>query len=64
MMEILDSWRPEAYSEPCKISKMEQFAKVVNKAIFAKGSILDMWQGSEYVYKDLLHFVVRLIFEE
>ena len=64
MMEILDSWKPEAYSEPCKTSKMEHFTKLVKKAIFAKGSILDMWQGSAYVYKVLLHFVVRLIFEE
>ena len=36
----------EAYSEPCQTSKMELFKKIVN--IFAKRSILDVWQGSKY----------------
>ena len=43
---------PEAYSEPCQISKMECFSKIVkgclSLTIFAKCSILDVWQGSEY----------------
>ena len=38
---------PEAYSEYFQTSKMEPFAKTVN-AVFAKISILDIWQGSEY----------------
>ena len=40
----------QAYKEPSWISKMERFAKIVNGQksliIFAKGSILDAWQGS------------------
>ena len=36
----------EAYSEPCQICKMECFVKIANG--FAKLSILDVWQGSEY----------------
>ena len=42
----------EAYSEPCQASKMERFAKQVNVfqplTFFAKRSILNVWQGSEY----------------
>ena len=42
----------EAYSEPSQTSKMDSFAKIVNGVqpliIFAKHSILDVWQGSEY----------------
>ena len=42
----------EAYSEPCQISKIVRFAKIVNSfqslTIFAKRSILDVSQGSEY----------------
>ena len=42
----------EAYSEHCQTSKMELFAKIVNSwkplSIFAKSSILDVWQDSEY----------------
>ena len=40
-----------AYSEPCQTAKTELFAKVVNwkpLIIFAKASILDVWQDSEY----------------
>ena len=37
----------ERYSDPCHISKMERFAKIVND-YFAKHSILDVRQGSEY----------------
>ena len=37
-----------------KPSKMELFAKIANDweslAIFAKSSILDLWQGSEYAF--------------
>ena len=39
-------------SKPCQISKMERFAKTVkgfkSLTIFAKCSMLDVWQGSEY----------------
>ena len=42
----------QAYSGPSQVSKMECFAKIVNSwkslTIFAKRSILDAWQGSEY----------------
>ena len=41
-----------AYLEPCQTSKMERFVKTVNDSmlltIFAKGTILDVSQGSEY----------------
>ena len=47
------SGKPEAYSEPWKISKKECFAKIVNAfwllTIFAKHPILDALQGSESV---------------
>ena len=40
------------YSEPCQISEMELFAKIVHGFqslfIFAKSSISDVWHGSEY----------------
>ena len=43
----------EKYSEPCQTSKMEIFAKIVNgfsfSSNFAKSSILDVWQDSEFV---------------
>ena len=43
----------EAYLKPCQESKMKAFLKIVNVfqslTIFAKSSILDVWQGSEYV---------------
>ena len=42
--------RPEAYSEPSRISKMELFTKIVNGfqplIIFSKSFILDVWLGS------------------
>ena len=41
---------PDAFSDPCHTSKMEVFAKIENSfsflTIFAKGSILDVWQDS------------------
>ena len=41
-----------AYSEPYQQYKMERFAKIINGfqllTIFAKQSLLDVWQGSEY----------------
>ena len=41
-----------AYLEPYQTSKMEIFAKIANAwkplIIFAKCSILDVWEGSEY----------------
>ena len=43
----------EAYSKPCQTFKTECFVKIVNGlkqwTIFAKRSILDVWQGVEYV---------------
>ena len=43
---------PEAYSELCKTLKMEHFAKIYNSflalTIFAKHSIFDLGQSSEY----------------
>ena len=42
----------EVYSEPCQMSKMELFAKIVNDwkplTISAKSSFLDVWQGSAH----------------
>ena len=42
----------EKYSEPCQRSKMELFVKMAMAqkplTIFAKCSVLDVWQGSEY----------------
>ena len=47
-------YSPETYSEPCQTSKMELLAKIVNALkllfTFAKTSILDPKQGSEYAY--------------
>ena len=44
----------EAHSEPSQLSKKEYFAKIINgwklSTIFAKNSILDVWQGSEYAF--------------
>ena len=46
----------EAYWEPCRTIKIEPFTKIANGfqplTIFVKGSMLDAWQGSEYVYQD------------
>ena len=43
----------EAYSEPRRKFKIEGFAKLINGfyplPICPKDSILDVWQGSEYV---------------
>ena len=43
----------ETYSEPCQISKMEVFAEIGNGweplTSFTRSSILDVYQGSEYV---------------
>ena len=42
------------YLEPCKTSEVERFVKIVNcfqlLIIFAKRSILDVWQGFEYPF--------------
>ena len=44
----------QTYSEPCQTFRMVLLAKIVNAwkslTIFAKGSILDVWQGFEYVF--------------
>ena len=43
----------ETYSEPCQTSKMEFFAEIGNGwkplTSFTRNSILDLYQGSEYV---------------
>ena len=42
----------KAYSEHCQTSKMERFENIIEGfeplTVFAKRSILDVWQGSEY----------------
>ena len=41
----------KAYPDPYQTSKMSVFAKIVNDwkpTIFAKQSIFDVWQGSDY----------------
>ena len=47
-----NSYWAEAYSEPGQTYKMKLYIKIVNDfpawTIFAKGSILDVWLGSEY----------------
>ena len=47
------SRKSKGYSKPWQTSKMECFAKIVKYfyqlTIFGKRSILDVWQGSEYV---------------
>ena len=40
----------KAYSEPCQISWVEFFAKIVNDLKPPKNFILDIWQGSEYSF--------------
>ena len=55
-LPILNNWslnvtcsteqHPDAYLEPCQISKMDHFEKIVN--VF-ECFILDVWQGCEYV---------------
>ena len=43
------------YSEPYQTSTMGLFAKIVHEfssVIFAKRSILDVWQGSKYASVD------------
>ena len=46
-----------AYSELCQTLKMELVTKVDNifkpLTIFAKRSILDIWQGSDYVSENV-----------
>ena len=53
----------EAYSEPCQTSKMEVFTKIVNGfsflTIFAKSSILDVWQDSEFASKASYDFAEK-----
>ena len=57
----------EAYSEPCETSKMDFFAKIINDFqppnIFGKSSILDVWQGSEYLSALIKQENIELSFE-
>ena len=48
------------YSEPCRKSKMNIFS-VKPLTIFAKGSILDVWQGLEYV-SHFIQNIMKVIF--
>ena len=45
---------PELYSEPHKTSNIELFAKITAKSwnplVFAKSSIVGVWQGSKYFF--------------
>ena len=45
------------FSQPCQTSNMERFAKIANGfqplTIFAKHSILDVWQSSENTHEDV-----------
>ena len=54
--------KAEVSSEPCQTSKTERFAKTANNwkplTIFAKCSILDVWQGSEYGYESITQYLV------
>ena len=49
---VLSVENAKAYLEPCQISKTMLFAKTVggfqSLTIFAKSSIFNVWQGSEY----------------
>ena len=51
----------EACSEPCQISKVEYFAKIINgfypSTVFTKCSDLDVWQVSKYASVDELRFI-------
>ena len=53
------------YSETRQTSKIEIFVEIVNifetLTIFAKVSILDVWQGSEHVPENI-HFFFLIIF--
>ena len=50
---VVQQYYGEAYWEPCYTSKMELFSEIVNGfqplTISTKSSVLDVWQGSEYV---------------
>ena len=51
-MTTINKKRPGEYSEPSQTSEMELFVKIVNDwIIFAKGSILDVWLGSNTLLK-------------
>ena len=43
---------PEPYLEPCQISAMKHFLKIINSfkplTIFQKSSTVDLWQGPKY----------------
>ena len=49
---VFSPFSSQRHSEPCQASKMERFAKIINDqrplTIFAKRSILDVFQSSEY----------------
>ena len=51
MVIMMNCFKLEAYLKPCQTSKMSSFAKIVNSwkllFIFAKSSILDVWQVYE-----------------
>ena len=51
-----------AYSEHCQTSKMERSAKITNSflplTVFAKRSVLDVWQDSEYATFDVMKKII------
>ena len=60
----------ETYLEPCQKSNMELFAKIANgwkpSTIFAKSSILDIWESSNYASAHLdflssLFYAIKII---
>ena len=55
-----NAYYSEAYSEHCQTFKMERFEKIVEGfellTVFAKRSILDVWQGSECASANDTHF--------
>ena len=53
-----NAYYSEAYSEYCQTSKMERFEKIVECFEPLTRSILDVWQGSEYVFTADIYFIL------
>ena len=60
---IAVEWHQEAYSEPCRKSKLKLFTEIVNGlqplTIVAKSSVLDIWQGSECAFS-ILNWSIKM----
>ena len=53
----------EAYSEPCRTSKMELFVKIVANSrysFFMEISILDVWLGSEHASELVSYYFISI----